>query len=173
MRINLARHAAVVVITICLSCAAAMGSEPMTATVRVSSGDLYDYVVVGEHSKATDGYDNAYDTISPGNLNADMGQPFISAAIHHPDWKQALRELRGDLRPVAKKQQWLISIRSSLAKGTPLAVSLQSQRSGLPQAVKLILRDQAEEIDLRAEDYTIPAPGPGKTVKIIVIAEQP
>ena len=80
-----------------------MGFDPMTATIRVSSNSLYDYVVIGERPQATDGFDNAYDTISPGNLNADMGQPFISVIIPHPEWKPAMREMRGDIRSPAEK----------------------------------------------------------------------
>jgi hypothetical protein len=150
-----------------------MGFETMTATIRVSNGDLYDYVVVGEHPKATDGYDNAYDTISPGNLNADMGLPFISVIIPQPEWKPAFRELRGDIRSPVKKQEWQISITSSLAKGTPLVVAIQSDRSSLPQVIKLTLKDKKKEIDLGKGNYTLPAPGPGNKSSLLIIAEQP
>ena len=163
----------VVLTLICLTCVAAMGFEPMAATVRVSSDSLYDYIVIGENPKAADGFDNAYDTISPGNLNVAMGEPYISAIISHPDWQPAMREMRGDVRAPAKKQEWQIAIASSLAKGTPLAVSLQSDRSSLPQVIKLTLRDKKKEIDLRKGGYTIPAPGPGTKCSLLIIAEQP
>ena len=81
---------AVIITIICLTSVAAMGFDSMTATIRVSNNSLYDYVIIGEHPQATDGFDNAYDTISPGNLNADMGQPFISVIIPHPEWKPAM-----------------------------------------------------------------------------------
>jgi hypothetical protein len=147
----------------------------MTAAIRVSSGTLYDYVIIGEHPQATDGYDNAYDTISPGNLNADMGQPFISVIITHPDWKPAMRELRGDIRSLAKRQEWQLAISSSLPKGSPLKVALQSDRTTLPKGVKLTLKDETtkKETDLKPGNYTIPAPGPGTPTKLLVIAEQP
>ena len=96
------RIIASIIATICLTSVAAMGFEPMTAIIRVSNGSMYDYVIIGEHPKATDGYDNAYDTISPGNLDTDMGQPFISVIIPHPDWKPAMRELRGDICSMEK-----------------------------------------------------------------------
>ena len=145
----------------------------MTATIRVSNGSLYDYVGIGERPEATDGFDNAYDTISPGNLNATMGEPYISVIILHPEWKPAMREMRGDVRSLAKRQEWQISITSSLAKGTPLAVALQPGQSRLPQAVKLILRNKKKGTDLRTESYSLPAPGPGTTSTLSIIAEQP
>ena len=152
---------------------AALGFEPMAATVRIANDGLYDYVNIGENPKATDGYDNAYDTISPGNLNAEMGQPFISATIVHPEYKAALRELRGDIRSPAKKQQWQITVSSSLAKGTPLTVALLSEPGGLPRGLKLTLRDKKKEIDLRTGSYTLPAPGAGTAANLFIIAEQP
>jgi len=136
---------------------------------------LYDYVIVGEHPKASDGYDNAYDTIAPGNLNADMGQPYISVVILHPDWKPAMRELRGDIRALAKRQVWVLAISSSLSKGTPLTIALQAGKNALPKGVRLTLKDDTEkkETDLNLGDYTISAPGPGATTKLLVIADQP
>ncbi|GFO62798.1 hypothetical protein GMPD_07170 [Geomonas paludis] len=149
-----------------------MGFEPMTATIRVSSGSLYDYVVIGEHPKADNGFDNAYDTIHPGNLNADMGEPYISTVIPQPKWKPAMRELKGDVRSPAKNQQWQLVISSSLAKGTPLTLELQAEGSSLPPALKLILIDK-KNIDLRQGEYVFPAPGPGKTTTFFITAEQP
>ncbi|MBJ6749130.1 hypothetical protein [Geomonas anaerohicana] len=145
----------------------------MAATIRVSSGNLYDYVLIGEHPKATDGFDNAYDTISPGNLNASMGEPYISVIVPHPDWKPAMRELRGDIRTLAKKQEWQLLITSSLAKGTPLVIALTAEQSSMPRAMRLTLRDEKTEADLRKGGYTIPAPGPGIKTKILIVVEQP
>lgn len=152
---------------------AALGLEPLSVTVRFSSGALYDYVVLGEHPKATDGFDNAYDTISPGNLNADMGEPYISAVLPHPEWKPG-RELRGDLRALAGRQRWQVSVSSSLAKGTPLSVALQPGHP-LPSGVKLTLKDpqSAQETDLRSGNATLPAPGPGASATLFISAEQP
>ena len=152
-----------------------MGFEPMSATIRVSNGSLYDYVVIGENPKATDGFDNTYDTISPGNLNADMGQPYISVIIPHPDWKPAMRELRGDIRSPAKKQEWQLSITSSLPAGTPLSIVLQREQSSLPKGMKLTLREPTttNETDLTAASYSVPAPGAGKKSELTLIGLQP
>jgi hypothetical protein len=169
------QYIAAVIATLCLTSVAAMGLEPMSATIKVMNGSLYDYVIIGEHPKATDGYDNAYDTISPGNLNATMGQPFISVIISHPDWKPAMRELRGDIRSLAKRQEWQLIISSSLPKGTPLNVAFQKKESTLPQGMKLTLKEDAasKEHDLGRWSYMIAAPGPGATTKLLIIAEQP
>ena len=166
---------AAIIITICLTNVAAMGFEPMTATIRVSNNSLYDYVIIGEHPQATDGFDNAYDTISPGNLNADMGQPFISVIIPHPEWKPAMREMRGDIRSPAKRQEWHLHITSSLPKGTPLNVAFRKGESTLPPGVTLTLKENATkaEHNLGAHSYMIAAPGPGAITKLLISAEQP
>jgi hypothetical protein len=160
--------------SLCGPVCAAMGFEPMTATIKVMNGSLYDYVIIGEHPNATDGYDNAYDTISPGNLNADMGQPYISVIISHLNWKPALREMRGDIRSLAKRQEWQLIISSSLPKGTPLNIALQKKVSTLPQGMKLTLKEDAtsKEHDLGKWSYMIAAPGPGTTTRLLIIAEQ-
>ncbi len=157
---------------ICLTSAAAMGFESMTATIQVSSGTLYDYVIIGEHPRATDGYDNTYDTISPGNLNADMGLSYISMLIIHPEWKR-FQDLRGDIRSPSQKQEWQLAISSSLPKGTPLTVALLKEKSKLPGGVKMtLLKDKQTTIDLAAGNCTLPAPGPGTRTTAILIVEQ-
>ncbi|UFS71727.1 hypothetical protein LPW11_05915 [Geomonas sp. RF6] len=160
---------------LCLTTAAAMAYEPMAAAIRVSSGSVYDYVLIGEDSRASDGFDNAYDTISPGNLNADMGQPYISALIVHPEWNMAMKEFRGDVRSVARRQEWAVSVSSSLPKGTPLTVELQEDRSSLPKGMRVTLKDRArkKERNVAQERYLLPAPGPGAKSEFTLVVEQP
>ena len=172
------RYLAAATAAILLTATAAMAFQPLSATIRVSNGPLYDYVVIGENARATDGFDNAYDTISPGNLNADMGNPFISVIIPHQEWKPACRELRGDIRGVARRQEWQLSFASSLPKGTPLTVSLQEEGTSLPAQARLTVKSQGKEGKVLAEsteagEFTLPAPGPGKKGTFFVIAEQP
>lgn len=168
-------YLALIAVSICLTGTQALGFAPMSATVKVSSGALYDYVVIGEHPKAADGFDNAYDTIWPGNLNADMGEPYISVIIEQPGWSPAMQELRGDTRLPARLQQWQLSVSSSLAKGTPLKLALQGEGDPLPKGVQLRLKvgKGKKETDLEAGAYTLPAPGPGKRTSLVIIVEQP
>jgi len=156
-----------------LTSVAAMGFDPMTATIRVSNGGLYDYVVIGENALATDGYDNAYDTISPGNLNETMRESFISAVVVHPDWKTGLREMRGDIRSPAKLQEWHLQVRSSLSADSPLKVELQQDRTSLPKGMRLTVKDRKGKVtDLRASNLIVPAPPPGTNAEFVIIAEQ-
>ncbi|QWV94733.1 hypothetical protein KP004_06030 [Geomonas oryzisoli] len=166
------RAFAITAVLLALTTVAAMGFEPMTATVRVSSGQLYDYVVLAEHQKATDGFDNAYDIISPGNLNADMGEPFISAVVSHPEWRPA-RELRGDTRPPAKQKQWDVSITTSLPKGTPLVVGIVPEQSQLPKQVRVSAKEGNRQVELTKNEYILSAPGPGSVARLQIVAEQP
>ena len=148
-----------------------MGFEPVTATIRVSSGSLYDYVILGEHPRATDGYDNAYDTVSPGNLNADMGQPYLSVVSVHPEWK-IHKELRGDIRLPAAMQTWTLAVTGSLKKGSALTLSRQREEH-LPAGMKLTAREGKRQHDIGQGDYTTTAPGPGMTKTIIITVQQP
>jgi hypothetical protein len=84
-----------------------------------------------------------------------------------------MREMRGDIRSLAIKQEWQLAITSTLPKGTPLTVELQTEGTILPQGVRLTLRDKKKEIDLKVGNYSIQAPGPGTTYELLVIAEQP
>lgn len=169
-----ARCLAAIALATCLGSVAALGFQPMSATLRVSSGSLYDYVVLGEHPKATDGFDNAYDTVSPGNLNADMGEPFISVVLPRPEFKPAFRELRGDLRSPSRSQQWQLALRSSLPKGTPLTLALQDEGRSLPAGMTLTVREgTGKGTDLTSGNYPLLAPGPGRSTTLLVSAEQP
>lgn len=166
---------AAAIATICLTSVAAMAFEPMTATIRVMNGSLNDSVIIGEHPEATDGYDNAYDAVSPANISAAEGKPFISVVVSHPDWKPDMRELQRDIRSLAKSQEWQIMISSSLPKGTLLNVAMKKKESTLPQGMKLTLKGDMidKEHDLGKWSYMIEAPGPGVTTRLLVTAEQP
>ena len=104
-----------------------------------------------------------------------MGRPFISVVVSHPDWKPAMRELRCDIRSLAKRQEWQLMISSSLPKGTPLNVAFRKKESTLPQGMRLALKEDGavKEHDLGRWSYMIEAPGPGATTRLLVIAEQP
>ncbi|GFO54931.1 hypothetical protein GMSM_19380 [Geomonas sp. Red276] len=168
------RHIVTALTVIFLTRVAAMGYEPVTATVRVSSGALYDYVVIGEHPRATDGYDNAYDTVSPGNLNQDMGEPYISAVVLHPDWKPSMREMRGDIRAPAPRQEWRLKITSSLPAGTPLTLEIQQERTRIPKGTAVTVRAaDGKEIDLQKGNFTMPAPKPSSPAEVVLVVVQP
>lgn len=152
----------------------AAASEPLTATVKVACRGVYDYVVLGEHPKASDGFDNAYDTISPGNLNADMGEPFVTVVSEPGEGRKGARELRGDVRLPAKRRTWRLAVSSSLPEGTPLEVTLVGEESSLPAGARLYLSEGGEapgrDFSSRA---TLPAPGPGRRRALFITVEQP
>jgi hypothetical protein len=162
-------------VLVLLTCSVALGYQAASFRLTVSSGALYDYVVLGEHPKATDGFDNAYDTVSPGNLNAALGQPFLGMLILYPDRKPAQRELKGDFRSPAARQSWTLAVTSSLPKGTALEVTLKPERLGLPLEAAVLLREPQSpgRIDLRKGSRKVAAPGPGAALMMTVEMEQP
>lgn len=156
----------------CLSPLTAVAYEPLAAKIKVSSGTVYDYVSIGEKAKATDGYDNAFDSMSPGdNLNAI----YINSYLSHPEWGQLKSTFKGDIRSIAEKQEWTITIASTLPAGTDLTVALKEGRNLLPAGLKLIAQNNSSNVsaDLVTGALHIPAPGGTATTLITVTAIQP
>lgn len=167
------RHITTILATAsCLAPFTAFAVEPMAATIKVSGGGVYDYVVIGESPKASDGFDNAYDTLAPGdNLNAT----YISSYFSHPEWGAAKTTFRGDIRTLAEKQEWALSFYSTLSSGTPLTVELQPGMNVLPQGLRLTIKDSGNTTSANLIDghLTLTAPAPGITSQLIITAEQP
>lgn len=156
----------------CLVPAAALAFEPMAATVRVSGGGVYDYVVIGESPKATDGFDNAYDTLAPsGSLNST----YISTYFNHTDWKAPKTTFRGDIRSMAEKQEWILNVVSTLPAGTPLKVELTPGLNVLPEKVALTITNPTTSItsDLKTGSLTLVAPAPGAILQLTLSVQQP
>jgi len=157
--------------TACLFPLSVSAFEPMSAKIKVSSGKLYDYVVIGEHAKATDGFDNAFDSISPsGNLNT----AYINTYIAHPEWGEIKKNFKGDTRSISAVQEWTVSVASTLPAGTVLSVALKEGRNILPAGMKLTARDigNTVSVDMATGTLQIPAPGPSATSMIVITARQ-
>lgn len=160
------------VIATCLSPVLALAVEPMAAVIRVSGGNVYDYVVIGESSRATDGFDNAYDTLSPGD---SLNTTYISTWFSHPEWAAAKSTFRGDIRTLAEKQEWILIIASTLPTGTPLTVGLQAGLNVLPQGLQLTIKDTGNTttVNLIGDHLTLASPAPGSITQLIITAIQP
>lgn len=156
----------------CLFPLTALAVEPMAATVKVSGGGVYDYVVIGESPKATDGYDNAYDTLSPGD---SLNSTYISTYFSHPEWAAVKKTFRGDIRTLAEKQEWSLSIASTLPVGTPLTVELQPGLNILPQGLQLTIKDigNTTSANLIGGTYSLVSPASGTTTQLIITVLQP
>lgn len=116
----------------------ALAGKPLAATVTVYNGSTYDYVIIGEQAGASDGYDPLYDILAPG---ASLNATWISAYINHPEWNQAKSQFRGDIRSIAEKQEWMLTVTSSLPAGTPVTIALNPRTSFLPADAVLQLSD--------------------------------
>jgi hypothetical protein len=156
----------------CLSPLSALAMEPMAATIKISGGGVYDYVIIGESLKATDGFDNAYDTLSPGD---SLNNVYINSYFSHPEWGAAKAAFRGDIRSLKEKQEWNLSIASTLPFGTPLTVELQAGLNVLPQGLQLSIRDSGNTTtaNLIGGHLSLTSPGQGNTAQLIITAEQP
>lgn len=156
----------------CLCPLSALAVEPMAATIKVSGGGVYDYVVIGESPKATNGFDNAYDTLSPGD---SLNSTYISAYFSHPEWGAVKSNFRGDIRTLAEKQEWNLSIASTLPAGTPLTVELQPGLNILPQGLQLTVSDTGNTTTatLTGGTYTLASPASGTATQLIITALQP
>jgi hypothetical protein len=150
---------------------AAFAFEPMAATIKISGAGIYDYILIGESPRATDGFDNAYDTMSPGD---SLNTNYISSYISHPEWGAIKNNFRGDIRSIAETQEWTITIASSLPAGTPLNVELQTGLNILPQGLQLTIKDigNTTSANLINGRLSISSPAPGATTQLIITAQQ-
>jgi len=106
----------------------AFAISDMKAKIKVSGGNTYDYFIFGMMTDATDGFDNAYDTISPG---PNMNDTYISTYFSHPEWNAVKSEFRADFRSIKESDEWTVSVYTNLAAGTALTMALQSEGSNI------------------------------------------
>lgn len=144
--------------------------QPLAATVKVSGGSAYDYVIIGESPLATDGFDNAYDTIAPGG---SLNGVWITAYFDHPEWNAVKRQFRGDIRSASPSQTWLLTVEHNLPAGTPCTISLDSRTSIVPfyAGITLIDLKSGDKADLKTGSYTFAAAVGPRTFAITI--EQP
>lgn len=140
----------------------------MKATLQVSGGGIYDYVVVGMMDKATDGFDNAYDAFAPvGNMN----DTYIKTTIAHPEWYTVKSEFRSDIRSIKELQEWTIAVYTNLPAGTPLTIALKDDASTVPADYTLTVQDIDTGVvaDLKTGSYsfTVSASGVTKDFKVV------
>lgn len=127
-------------------------ASDMRAKIKVSGGGTYDYFIVGEMDGATDGFDNAYDSLYPaGNMN----ETYIMSSFYHPEWAVVKSEFRADTRSVADIQQWDVDIYTNLPNGTMLTMSLM-EGSKLPADYTLTIEDTAtgQQTDMRTGEHS-------------------
>jgi hypothetical protein len=123
-----------------LSAVSQATAAEMEATIRVSGGGTYDYFVIGMRRDATDGFDNLFDTLAPAfNLN----ETYISTYISHPEWDAIKDDFRADIRSVGQEQEWIVTVYTNLAPGTPLRMETDSERSHVPGKYIVYIEDVA------------------------------
>jgi hypothetical protein len=121
--------------------------------VQVKGAGTYDYIIVGMNSGASDGFDNAYDTVTPG---PGMTNPYILTVIKHPKWKTVKKEFRTDFRAVKRNERWDMTVMTNAAAGTQLMVSIDADRSSIPSSCRVLVKDPDTGIthDLTESAYT-------------------
>jgi len=161
------KRSILIILALCAFPSLAAAYQSLAATVRVSSGSTYDYVIIGESPLATDGFDNAYDTIAPG---ASLNNVWISAYFDHPEWNAVKRQFRGDIRSAAASQTWVLTVEQNLPAGTFCTISLDAVASILPMNAGIILTDPkgGATVDLKAGSYTFAATAGPSTFDITI-----
>jgi len=119
---------------------AAKHSEKQNVEVAIETraGSVYDYILIGMHHDATDGLDNAYDTVTPGQ---GVGDRYILMVMPHPDWKSVKTDFRTDFRAMKKLEIWEAMVTTNLPDGTPLTMSIDREQSKLPAGYAVIIED--------------------------------
>jgi hypothetical protein len=158
----------VVCVLLCACLVTTAPAEDMKASVKVTGGGTYDYVVVGGVTGAEEGLDYLYDIIYPSpNLN----DSFIATSIPHPEWGAVKDEFRADMRPAETDQSWTMAVSSNLPAGTPLKLDLDGETSVVPEGYTLSVTD-VETGDVVSLDgatpyeFVVPAGGIPKELRI-------
>lgn len=149
----------------------ALAAEPLSASLTVYNGQTYDRVAIGETAAATDGYDRLHDVLAPGS---SLNTTWISAWFDHPEWQAPKSQFRGDIRSIAAKQDWILSVVSTFPTGTQLTVAMDNRLKILPAGLQLTIRDLAgtNGASLLNGSYTFNAPAPGTVTQLIITAQQ-
>ncbi len=155
--------AAVIAAIWAVDASAAPGFE---ARIRISGGGTYDYCVIGMNGKATDGFDNAYDILSPG---LGLNDTFISCTIPHPEWNAVKSDFRGDIRSLKPSDEWHLVVQTNLPAGTPLTMTVLPSGKRNARLVRIVVDDFAtgRRADLGRSDYRFTATGDTMHFKLV------
>ena len=134
--------------------------QNIEAAIEVRAGKLYDYVLIGMHRDATDGFDNAYDTVTPG---VGVGNQYILSVIPHSDWNTVKTDFRTDFRAMKSHDAWDVLITTNLAAGTPLTVAIDQEQSKIPEGCAVRIEDMSTGAvqDLERGAYVFPVKASG------------
>jgi hypothetical protein len=141
---------------------AAMNAKKQDVEVAIEAraGNLYDYILIGMNRAATDGLDNAYDTVTPGQ---GVGEQYVLMVVPHPDWNSVKTDFRTDFRALKNSETWDASITTNLPDGTPLILSIDHEQTKLPAGYVVTVEDMATGIvqDLEQGAYVVPVKAGG------------
>lgn len=155
------------VLTLCLA-APVFALPEMEAVITVSGGGTYDFAVIGMDRDATDGFDNAYDSFTPG---WGLNDTYIYTYFSHPEWNTVKADFRGDIRAPKKHDEWQLGVLSNLPAGTVMKIALNAQKSNVPSSYSIVAVDVAtrKKIDLTKSSYTFSLPATGEQVFSIIV----
>ena len=147
--------------------------EDIQVAVEVRSGKVYDYLLIGMKSDATDGKDNLYDTLSPG---LGMNDQYISMVVPHPEWQNVKTEYRTDFRSFKKSDTWEALINTNLPDGTLLTLSIDWEQTRLPASYAVVVEDlvtgATQAIDQGAYVFPVTTSGIARQFRITVGKER-
>jgi hypothetical protein len=146
----------------------AFGQADMKAKLEVNGQTSKDYVEVGMRAGATDGFDNAYDTIAIG---PGLNDTYVFTFIDHPEWAQLKPEFRGDIRSIKQHDTWTMLLETNMAAGTVLTLKLRDD-SVLPAGYALTVKDieSGTVIDPKAGPYQFSVTDPAAVRTFVITA---
>ena len=146
--------------------------QDIEVAIEVRADKIYDYVLIGMHRDATDGLDNAYDTLTPG---PGMSDQYILMVVPHPEWQALKADFRTDFRAMKGHDTWKVLITTSLSDGTPLTMSIDQEQSKIPDGYSVTVEDMATGAlqDLEQGAYVFPVKASGLAQQFMIsIARQ-
>jgi len=155
---TLIRTFTIIAAIIALWATGAFAAQDFEAKIKISGSGAYDYCVIGMNKNATDGFDNAYDTLAPGG---NMNGTYITCTMLHPEWKAIKNEFRGDYRTHKRSDTWNIVVQTNLPAGTVLTMEALKKGAPIPESVMISVEEPAtgQQTELTSAPYQFTVTG--------------
>jgi hypothetical protein len=125
----------------------AYASSDWNITLKVTGGGVYDYCIAGVRVGATDGYDNAFDVLSPpGSLLST----YINTYFPHVEWGPLYSKLRRDIKAPDLPKEWIFEVNSNILG--ELTIQWPDIKNAISdkKAVLVDMEGTGQEIDMQA-----------------------
>ena len=122
-------------------------SADWNITLKVTGGGVYDYCIAGVRVGATDGYDNAFDVLSPPS---SLLSTYINTYFPHAEWGPFYSKMRRDIKAPDLPKEWVFEVNSNIVG--ELTIQWPDIKNAIPdkEAALVDIEGTGQEIDMQS-----------------------